>query len=74
MPHITPAVPRDLRGPVGDVGFGNPRAALAAVPVPKAPMYKDDFASLGKHQIRLTGEIGPMEAESKSQTMGQSPY
>jgi hypothetical protein len=47
---------------------------MAAVPVPKAAMYKNDLLQPGKSQIRTAGQVIPVQPESVSQTVRKTAH
>ena len=42
--------------------------------VPKAPVHKDDFAPRGKHQVRPSRQIFPMQTIAITQSVKQSAH
>lgn len=56
-------VPQQLRFPILQPRAGHPAFSASGVLMPKTAMNEYDFAPRGEHNVRLSGEISPVEPE-----------
>ena len=64
----------EFGGPVVLVRARAVAPVLAAVAVPEAAVDENHFAQSGKNQVGLAGQVGAMQAKSKSQRVRQPPH
>ena len=63
----------ELRQPVLATGSRGARAWATGMPVPETAVDEHDGAMFGQHDIRIAGQIGAMQSESKSKAVKERP-
>ena len=72
---VSKPIARQLRPPVADVRFRQPRdrALRIRVPVPEATVYEDDRMMARQHEIGRTGKVPPMQSKAVTHPVHDRP-